>query len=126
MAIHQPTGPVTVAQIARRQRIPLRYLEQLLNRLRRKGLVVAERGPRGGYRLIRHPAQISAREIFQGLESAAGSSRRIGDSDPAESVWRQVEEAVQTTLEATTLEALVAQARQRLPASVNHRFTFYI
>ena len=48
LAIHQNLGPVTVATIAKRQGIPLRYLEQLFNRLRRKGLVVAERGPRGG------------------------------------------------------------------------------
>ena len=39
LALHQGTGPVTVASIAKRQTIPGRYLEQLFNRLRRTGIV---------------------------------------------------------------------------------------
>ncbi len=133
LALHRASSPVTVAQIARRQRIPLRYLEQLLNRLRRKGLVVAERGPRGGYRLSRHPSQIPVSEIFQGVELKGLSPPPYQQADPkgtvpdpAESVWRQVESAVQSTLKATTLEQLAAQAQERVPSGFQHRYTFHI
>ncbi len=123
LALHQHRGPVPVATIAKRQGIPAQYLEQLFNRLRRQGIVTAERGPRGGYRLGRSPKEIPVSDIFACLENSKGA---VSSSDPAASVWRQVEAAVQTTLEATTLEVLVAQAREKAPALFDHRFTFHI
>ena len=128
LALHQGTGPVTVAVIARRQGIPVRSLEQLFNRLRRKGLVEAERGPRGGYRLNRPAGEIPVRAIFEVLEPDRVSSKRRADGlgDPARAVWQQVEKAVQSTLEATTLEALAAQARDETGTPIQHRYTFHI
>ncbi|MBI3615133.1 MAG: Rrf2 family transcriptional regulator [Candidatus Omnitrophica bacterium] len=124
LTLHQQTGPVTVAAIAKRRGIPVRYLEQLFNRLRRRGIVAAERGPRGGYRLNRTPGEIPVSEIFHCLESV--DAVHPEQADPSLAVWKQVEAAVQTTLEATTLEALVAQARERVPSPINHPFTFHI
>ena len=127
LAIHQETGPVTVAAVAKRQGIPPRYLEQLFNRLRRKGIVTAERGPRGGYHLRSHPREIALHTIFQIVESEGASSRKsLSASDPTASVWRQLEAAVQTTLQATTLETLVVQAREQAVSPLNHRYTFHI
>jgi len=123
LALHQEIGPVTVARIARRQGIPARYLEQLFNRLRREGIVAAERGPRGGYRLSRAPKEIPVAAVFRCLED---SKRPVSLTDPAADVWKQVEKAVQTTLEATTLETLVAQAREKNPSPIRHPFTFHI
>ena len=127
LALHQGTGPVTVASIAKRQSIPAHCLEQVFNRLRRKGLISAERGPRGGYQLSRPPQEIDVNEIFQSLEPS-GVFRHNGGSpcDPAAAVWKQVEQAVQTTLEATTLETLAAQVRDQIPSGVDHPFTFHI
>ena len=134
LALHEAEGPVKLSAIAKRQMIPLRYLEQLFNRLRRQGFVVAERGPRGGYRLGQPASRIPVSAIFQSLElspdeKAPGTSKFReavpGTQSPTRSIWRQVEKAVQTTLQATTLEALAAQAREQNPA-LNHRFTFHI
>ena len=50
-------GSVSLADIASRQSISLSYLEQLFARLRRRGIVVAKRGPNGGYRLAK-PASV--------------------------------------------------------------------
>lgn len=134
LALHEAGGPVKLSAIAKRQMIPLRYLEQLFNRLRRQGFVIAERGPRGGYRLKRHPSEISISAVFQSFELSSdekvpGTSKFRetvpGTKSPTRSIWRQVEKAVQTTLQATTLEALAAQAREQNPA-LNHRFTFHI
>ena len=128
LAVHQGTGPVTAAAIAKRQAIPARSLEQLFNRLRRSGLVEAERGPRGGYRLSRPAKQIPVRAVFEALEpKPVASKRRTSMTDgPAGTLWRQVESAVKTTLEATTLEALAAHARDKAAAPIDHRFTFHI
>ena len=123
LALHQEIGPVTVARIARRQGIPARYLEQLFNRLRREGIVVAERGPRGGYRLSRAPKEIQVNAIFQSL---ADSKQPVPSTDPAADIWKQVESAVEATLKATTLETLVAQAREKNPSPIRHPFTFHI
>jgi Rrf2 family iron-sulfur cluster assembly transcriptional regulator len=121
---------VTVGSIAKRQKIPPRYLEQLFNRLRRQGLVSAERGPRGGYRLSRPTSQIPVSAVFQSLERSPQGDGSKGIDPTASlstaSLWRQVENAVQTTLRATTLEDLVAQAREQVPLPIHHRFTFHI
>lgn len=130
LALHQGTGPVPVKGIAQRQGIPAQYLEQLFHQLKRHGLVIAERGPRGGYRLNRSPSEIPVSQIFQSLETrmAASPDRhpKGSSSDPSLGLWKQVEAAVTTTLQATTLEDLVAQARESSPTLVTHRFPFHI
>ncbi len=134
LGLRQGTGPVTMAAIAKRQGIPLRSLEQLFNLLRRKGLVEAERGPRGGYRLRLVPGEIPIRAIFEILQPTGaggrGAKRSLpkgnGSHDPARVVWQQVQKAVQSTLEATTLDDLIEQARAQEGAPIRHRFTFHI
>ena len=130
LAVHDGIGPVTTAAIAKRQGIPVRSLEQLFNRLRRKGLVQAERGPRGGYRLSRPADQIPVRVVFETLELQPASKKQKqrlgGDGDPVRTVWKQVESAVQTTLDATTIGALAAQLRDQPTTPIRHRYTFHI
>lgn len=125
LALHQGTGPVTVAAIARRQSIPAPSLEQLFNRLRREGLVAAERGPRGGYRLSRPADQISVQEIFE-LFEPTGRIEKGTAADPAKSVWQQVEKAVRATLTAATLQTLADQMQDQAVTSIRHRYTFHI
>ena len=131
LALHQGIGPVTIATIAKRQGIPARYLEQLFNQLRREGIIVAERGPRGGYRLGRPAGQIPVSLIFRcfGKERVSNNNHRSvqnSKNDPAAAVWKQVEKAVHATLTAMTLETLVSKIRQKTPTDVTHRFTFHI
>jgi Rrf2 family iron-sulfur cluster assembly transcriptional regulator len=54
---------VSVAEIAERQQISQAYLEQLFNRLRRRGLVTSHRGPGGGYRLARPADETSVADV---------------------------------------------------------------
>ena len=58
LAIHDKSGPVTLADISVCQGISLSYLEQLFAKLRKSGLVEGVRGPGGGYRLARPADQI--------------------------------------------------------------------
>ncbi|MCP5404974.1 MAG: Rrf2 family transcriptional regulator [Pseudomonadaceae bacterium] len=60
--------PVTLAQIAERQRISLSYLEQLFAKLRKHGIVESLRGPGGGYNLARDAGHIWLAEIVAAID----------------------------------------------------------
>jgi Rrf2 family cysteine metabolism transcriptional repressor len=61
-------GPVRISEIAESQVIPLRFLEVILNQLRRAGFVESRRGPEGGYLLARQPEQVTVGEIVEFME----------------------------------------------------------
>jgi Rrf2 family protein len=71
IAYHNQDQPGVAAQakdIARREEIPLRYLEQIFQDLKRAGLVESKRGPRGGYYLKREPAEITLGDVVRALQ----------------------------------------------------------
>ncbi len=68
LARRLPDGPVTGRDIAARERLPVDYVEQILLRLRRAGLVQSTRGARGGYALARAPHEISVRDVIAASE----------------------------------------------------------
>jgi Rrf2 family transcriptional regulator, iron-sulfur cluster assembly transcription factor len=72
--------PVPLAGIAERQEISLHYLEQLFGKLRRSGLVVAARGPRGGYRLARPASELRIADIILAVNEPIKATRCRSDS----------------------------------------------
>ena len=68
LAEEQDGSPVQLARIAETQRVPPKYLELIMLDLKRAGLVKSMRGPRGGYRLARAPAEISFGAIVRVME----------------------------------------------------------
>jgi Rrf2 family protein len=69
--------PVQIRVIGERQGIPVRYLEQIFQRLRREGIVSSKRGPGGGYTLARPPARISLRQIVEAVEGPIGAAAAL-------------------------------------------------
>jgi Rrf2 family transcriptional regulator, iron-sulfur cluster assembly transcription factor len=67
LAFHRRGQSALAKEIAAHQRIPLRFLEQILQDLRRAGLVEARRGPRGGYALAHPPAEISLADVLRAV-----------------------------------------------------------
>ena len=61
-------GPVTGRDIAARERLPFDYVEQILIRLRRAGIVNSTRGAHGGYALARRPDEVSVRDVIAASE----------------------------------------------------------
>ncbi len=61
-------GPIAARELAEQERLPGDYVEQILLRLRRAGLVTAVRGARGGYFLSRPPADVSVKDVVEGSE----------------------------------------------------------
>ena len=70
--------PVSAAFIAKRQALSVAYLEQLLHRLKRQGLVNSMRGPRGGYLLAKDPREITMADIVGTLDGAEPVERSTG------------------------------------------------
>ncbi len=123
--------PIPLAEIAAHDGLPLAYLEHLVARLRKAGLVDSRRGSRGGYLLARPAAEITMAEVVEALEgsiapieciseAADGSivcsreSGRAGSQShvcPTKLLWTRVRGSIVDTLRETTLaELLVAPA----------------
>jgi Rrf2 family protein len=68
IAFHNSGRPTQARDIARRQEVPLRYLEQIFQELRRAHLVDAKRGPRGGYFLARPPEAITLGDVVRAVQ----------------------------------------------------------
>lgn len=67
-------GPVTLASISERQKISLSYLEQLFGKLRKHNIVVAVRGPGGGYYLARPASMISVSDIIVAVDESVDAT----------------------------------------------------
>ena len=88
LGLHSENETVSLQSIAERQDISVSYLEQLMGKLRKAGIVKSIRGAQGGYRLGRPPEEISVGDILRALE---GDVPVVGVLQQAESVFlRQV------------------------------------
>ena len=74
-------GPVTLASISERQKISLSYLEQLFGKLRKHNIVIAVRGPGGGYYLARPAAMISVADIIVAVDEHVDATLCGGKGD---------------------------------------------
>lgn len=68
LAVYSKNKEVTLAEISRRQNIPLRFLEQIFHKLKKAGIVKAKRGPGGGYFLQRNPEKITIGDLIRAVE----------------------------------------------------------
>ena len=78
-------GPVTIREISEKQDVSVAYLEQILNTLRKSGLITSVKGPGGGYMLSRGPDKISIGQILKELEGPVAITSCL---DPAEGCVR--------------------------------------
>ena len=69
VALHARPDPVQAREITKRQGVPQRYLEQVMQALVRANILRGVRGPRGGYRLARERRRISVKEVITVIEA---------------------------------------------------------
>ncbi len=105
----QPAAmPVRIADIAHRQRIPLKFLELILAGLRRVGLVESRRGAEGGYLLARAPGAITVGEVLRAVEGQQGRGRPGRKSEtPFSDLWQRVDAATSEIIDRTTFADLL-------------------
>jgi len=123
LALQNGSAPIQAKAIARRQAIPLRFLEQVLHAMKKAGLVDSLRGAQGGYLLNKLPAEISLAEIVEALDGslspASGrrpATRRFRERARQESllttVWERVRQAELGVLQSVTLRELAERHQQ--------------
>lgn len=120
LALAELDGPMKLRELAERTAVPLSVLEQIMPNLRTAGIVRAERGRDGGYRLNHQPEEITLEtvvRIFEGqLAPIACATRREPEHCPMtvgctlRSVWEEVRDATISLLERVTFADLAAGA----------------
>ena len=113
IATHDSQGNVAVQELATRQNISLKYLEQIMQLLKDAGLVTSQRGVSGGYRLARDSKDITIGDILTATEGKLQTVSCIdGKCDMANScltinVWEKLDRIVNDYLNTTTLYDVV-------------------
>jgi FeS assembly SUF system regulator len=115
-----PAQQYTAAQLAAQTRLPLTTVSKVLKQLQQHGLVVSTRGLRGGYRLARAPAAITAAQVLDALEgpvaltecASHASHCGIEPSCGVHRAWQKVNLAIRRTLAEITLLELAGLAAE--------------
>src|SRR4051794_14188231 len=104
--------PIKIADIARRQKIPQKFLELILAGLKQSGFVDSRRGAEGGYLLARPPDSITIGEVLRSMENLKTPARTHA-ADPFGEIWCRVEAAVSEVLDQTTFSELARQWQEK-------------
>jgi Rrf2 family iron-sulfur cluster assembly transcriptional regulator len=112
IAYHGRGRTTQARDIARRQAVPLRYLEQIFQDLKRAKLVEGKRGPHGGYSLGRAPEAITIGEIVRAMQGPIIWTGEDGDQDPPTSLWRELQEKVDRCFDDVRMSDLVQRGER--------------
>jgi Rrf2 family protein len=123
IAYYNEGRPTQVKDIADRQGIPPRFLEQIFQDLKRAGIVGSKRGPQGGYLLKRTPEEVSLGEVIQVIEgpvalgessqAGAGRTKRAASLDGqkvTDAVFSELSKAIATCLDEVTIKDVCDKA----------------
>ena len=118
IAYHTADTPVQSKDIATRQDIPRRYLEQVLQQLVREGVLRGVRGPRGGYRLARERRRVTLGQITRIVAAMEDTSDPVESSTSSQlgrevlrPIWQELQDQAIAKLEEISIEDLCRRAR---------------
>jgi len=118
IAYHAGAEPVRSSDISRRQGIPRRYLEQVLQELVHQDILAGQRGPRGGYRLARERRRITVGDIMRVVGALEGATDPIAETDGSDiavkvirPLWSDLQREIMGRLDSLTIEDLCVRAR---------------
>jgi len=127
---HFDDGPVQIGEIAKRQGISVKYLEQLIIPLKKANYVKSVRGPKGGHMLAKPPEEITIGEIVELLEGGINLSECIRNPDICDKsetcltrgIWETATGAMYRELNAITLsDTIKPKSRQQIRQSKGHK-----
>lgn len=122
LAKYSTDEPVSITSISDRQGISERYLEQLMGRMKKAGLVKSIRGAGGGYLLAKELSEISVGDVLRALEGdlslveCTGMQPEEGckaaDSCVTKYVWKRINDSINQTVDEIKLDQLVAESKR--------------
>jgi Rrf2 family protein len=123
LAINGDTEAVALSGIAERQEISISYLEQLIAKLKKAGIVNSIRGAQGGYLLAKRPDEISVGDILRALEGdlnpvdcaeIVGSSSSCSGADlcVTKYVWMRISDSINNTVDNMMLSELIEESKK--------------
>jgi Rrf2 family protein len=133
LTLHRETGPVLIHDIAERQNIPVKFLEQILLTLKQQGFVDSRKGRGGGYFLAKPPQAITLGAVVRALDGPLAPMSCVSVSGYMEcgcrdavtcglrTVWQEARNALSDVLDQTTF----ADIQQRQQALHGQTFDFY-
>jgi len=126
LAVNATQGPVPLGAVAKRQNISLKYLEQLIRKLKQAGLIKSRRGPFGGHMLAKDPTRITVGDIVRTLEETTALTDcsephdrvcsqcgRAGDC-LSRWVWIEASKAMFARLDDITIQGLLREKKERI------------
>jgi Rrf2 family protein len=125
LALQYGKGLIPIQEIAERQNIPQRYLEQVLLLLKHAGFLASKRGSSGGYQLLRAPAEITVGAVLRAIEGALdrldatkrGRASALDHSRDLAELWAEVSAAVSEVIDRVTFDDLRHRAEARRSAA---------
>lgn len=122
LAVHSEEEPVSISSIAARQNISESYLEQLLAKLKKAGLVTSVRGAGGGYIPSKSAEEISAGDVLRALEGSLDpvdcpgltEEKGCGGADVCVTkyVWKRINDSINRTVDEIKISDLVRESRE--------------
>ena len=121
LARQQTEEPTPLKDIARRQDISLSYLEHLVAPLITAGIIRSSRGPAGGIQLVKPPHEIKLSEVIRLVEGPTAPVECIDNPEVCSrselcvtrEIWSELERAITTVLESTTLKDLIERQEKK-------------
>lgn len=122
LALNSEKDPVSICSIAERQAMSVSYLEQLVAKLKKAGLVKSIRGAQGGYVLAKPSSEISVGDILRALEGSLDPVECMGfdeehgcsgsDICVTKHVWKRINDSINKTVDEMKLKELVDESRE--------------
>jgi Rrf2 family cysteine metabolism transcriptional repressor len=121
LASHYGEGPIELKEIAKRENISLKYLEQVIIPLRSAGLVKSVRGSKGGYSLAKQPSEICLNDLVEILEGPINLIECLRDPKACQKssfcvtrdIWKEVSETIYRIFHGITLEEMVNRKKEK-------------
>jgi Rrf2 family protein len=107
LACQNTKEPVKIADIARRRKIPQKFLELILSSLKQGGFVESRRGAEGGYLIARSPEALTVGEVIRYVEGSKNARHGSGPEQPLDNLWHRVDTAISDVIDRTTFAELV-------------------
>ncbi len=114
-------GPIELKEIAKKEDISLKYLEQVIIPLRSAGIVKSVRGSKGGYALAKSPSEICLNDLIEVLEGPLSLIECLKDPKACQrsstcvtrDVWKEVSDAINHIFHSITLEEMVNRKKEK-------------